>query len=98
MLGKRYAYLCLLVVEPEWQRRGLGCLLLEHTLGEIDALGWEAWIEATPAGTGLYERLGWEVVDVVRTDLREWGGTGVEEDAEMIRLPRKVMDEVVMQS
>ena len=85
MKGKKYAYMCSLIVDVTAQRRGVGTKLLKYTLDEIDNLGWECWIEASLAGIGLYLKLGWEVVEWIKTDLREWGGKSIVENACLVR-------------
>jgi GNAT superfamily N-acetyltransferase len=87
MKGKPHAVMCVLVVAPEAQRRGVGSKLLRHTLADIDELGWETWIDATPEGLELYKRFGWEVAEVVTTDLIPYGGTKSETTVCLIRPP-----------
>jgi ribosomal protein S18 acetylase RimI-like enzyme len=54
-------YLLALGVRPALQGRGLGSLILEHTLVEIDRRGDCAYLEATsPRSRVLYERYGFE--------------------------------------
>jgi ribosomal protein S18 acetylase RimI-like enzyme len=56
-------YLLALGVRPDLQGRGLGSLLLEHTLAEVDRRGEPAYLEATSRRSRvLYERYGFEVV------------------------------------
>jgi GNAT superfamily N-acetyltransferase len=62
--------------EPLWylpligasvQGRGYGSSLLEHSLGAVDATGLPAYLEATsPRNRALYERHGFEVVEVIQ--------------------------------
>lgn len=79
----------LLAVDPAYQRKGLGRRLLEPVLEQADKEGRKIYIEASKKGVGLYERLGWERVGVMRIDLRPHGGDTVEETVLLIREPRK---------
>jgi GNAT superfamily N-acetyltransferase len=72
--GKGYLYMAILCVGPEWQRMGVGKRLLEWGLEKADREGLEVWIEASPAGKGLYEKMGWREVGVLDVDLVKWGG------------------------
>ena len=74
MKGKQYGYVAQLIVLPEWQRKGVGKMLLEVGLQVVDQRGWECWIDASAAGMGLYKKLGWEVLQVYETDLGPFGG------------------------
>lgn len=52
-------YLLAIGVAPEWQGRGLGGLLLEHTLDHLDRVGLPAYLEATSdRSRRLYRRHG----------------------------------------
>lgn len=55
-------YLMAIGVRPEAQGRGLGGVLLAHTLTQLDELGEAAYLEATsPRSRRFYERFGFEV-------------------------------------
>jgi GNAT superfamily N-acetyltransferase len=74
MAGKKHFLMMILAVDPEFQRKGIGKKLLEWGLEKADAEGVQCWIDASPAGKGLYEKMGWREVDVVDVDLGKWGG------------------------
>ncbi|KAK0128243.1 hypothetical protein ONS95_000220 [Cadophora gregata] len=74
MLGKKYVYMHVLVVDPEFQRHGIGKRLLEWGLKLVDDEGLETYIDASPEGRGLYEKLGWKTINVLDMDLSKWGG------------------------
>jgi GNAT superfamily N-acetyltransferase len=60
-------YLPLTGVDPVSQGRGLGSNLLRYGLATCDRAGLPAYLEATsPRNRVLYERLGFEVVDVIQ--------------------------------
>jgi GNAT superfamily N-acetyltransferase len=74
--GEGYLYMALLAVDPKWQRMGVGRRLLEWGLEKADKEGLECWIEASPAGKPLYEKVGWKEVGATDVDLRKWGWKG----------------------
>jgi GNAT superfamily N-acetyltransferase len=62
-------HLPLIGVDPPKQGSGYGSQLLQFTLDEIDNRGEIAYLENTnPVNTPLYERFGFEIVDVIRVD------------------------------
>ncbi|KAL9066600.1 MAG: hypothetical protein Q9161_007430 [Pseudevernia consocians] len=61
--------LSLMCVYPEFQRRGVGRLLMEWGLAKIDGLGLESFIEATDSGKGLYARCGYRFVKKVSVNV-----------------------------
>ncbi|MCJ1433985.1 hypothetical protein MMC27_003350 [Xylographa pallens] len=93
MAGKQYGYVLILVTVPEWHRRGVGRKLLQRYLDVADEKGWESWIDASPAGMGLYQKLGWEQVGSVTLDLGEFGGEKglMETTVAMLRKPNGVV-------
>lgn len=84
-----YAYMRMLVVRPAYHRRGIGEGILRWGLKIADEEGWKAWIDASPVGVGLYERLGWREVERLVVDGGEWGGRRgeVEATVSMLRMP-----------
>lgn len=60
----------LMCVYPQFQRRGIGRLLMEWGLAKIDSLGLESFIEATGMGMGLYAEYGYRPVKVVDVDVQ----------------------------
>jgi GNAT superfamily N-acetyltransferase len=60
-------YLPWLGVDPALQGRGLGSLMLKHTLRRVDETGLPAYLESSnPKNIPLYERLGFEVLGVIQ--------------------------------
>jgi len=49
---------------------------LEWGLEKADREEVEAWIEASPAGKGLHEKMGWKEVGFVDLEMGMWGGEG----------------------
>lgn len=78
----------LLATSPKYQRKGLGALLLNHTLAKADVEGKTCYIEATEAGHILYSRLGWKDVDLIKVDCARWGGDRMGLNWVMLRQPR----------
>jgi GNAT superfamily N-acetyltransferase len=76
--GKPFAIMALLTVAPEAQRRGVGSALLREGLKEVDRRGLQAFIEASPAGLGLYKKFGWEEMVESTVNLRDYGGEDVD--------------------
>ncbi|KAL9638579.1 MAG: hypothetical protein Q9164_001468 [Protoblastenia rupestris] len=81
-----YIHLNYLAVLPTWQRKGVGAALMQHVVtNDIDEAGLPAYLNGQVGARRLYERFGWQEVDVVRTNLGEWGGEGVNETVCMFR-------------
>ncbi len=97
MRGQAYLFMRLLVVHPSHQGRGIGRRMLEWGLEQADQLGVRAWIDASPAGLGLYKKLGWEEVSRLEIDLAEWGGKEWDKDVtvSLIREPKDGLNDVV---
>lgn len=85
MQGKLHLYLHVLVVDPEYQRRGVGSAAMASGLQRADELGLPVCLEASKYGRGLYERCGFRVVKPVPFDPRELGHTEAGEHCCMLR-------------
>ncbi len=60
-------YLYLLVTDPEMQRRGVGAMLMNQRLGQIDSEGVGAYLETQREDNiGYYRRFGYELVSALR--------------------------------
>jgi len=57
-------HLDLLAVRPSWRKRGVGSLLVSWGMKNGAKEGVICSLESSPAGKGLYERLGFKMVDV----------------------------------
>ena len=55
----RSAWVGNLIVAPDFRRRGIGQQLMEHAMGQLEAIGIRTfWLEADPMGVSIYKRLG----------------------------------------
>ncbi|GKT86577.1 GNAT family acetyltransferase [Colletotrichum tofieldiae] len=66
---EKHYYLDTLVTHPDYQRRGAGSLLLKWGCELADENGVGAYVDASKAGKGLYERFGF--VDESEADAGE---------------------------
>jgi len=78
----------ILAVRPEYQRKGLGGMLLEDGLALADRDGCKTYIEASAKGLGLYLKYDWKVIDEVTVDTRPYGGDKMESTKCMMREPQ----------
>ena len=56
--GHSFAWISMVLVLPDFQRRGYATRLLRHALDELSARSVMAVLDATPAGLALYRQLG----------------------------------------
>ncbi|KAL8951066.1 MAG: hypothetical protein Q9222_002938 [Ikaeria aurantiellina] len=80
-------FLHILIVLPSYQRSGLGSMLVREGLAAADRDQARCYIEASPAGLGLYKRYGWKQVDEIVMDMKPHGGSGMATEVLMIREP-----------
>ena len=72
--GDPYVYLKVLAVDPEYQRKGVGTKLLAYGLDLADKLELPAFLEGSPHGKALYNRVGFEDRGWVENfDVRDFG-------------------------
>jgi GNAT superfamily N-acetyltransferase len=74
MGARAYWVLDTLVTHPDHHRRGAGGLLLSWGCDKADKAGKETYLEASEMGEPLYTRYGFEPVEKIALDLRNWGG------------------------
>jgi len=55
-----FADVCSMAVDPEWQGRGIGKLLLAEDCKRADQAGQDVYLESTVAGKRLYQSAGFE--------------------------------------
>ncbi|EGX94648.1 acetyltransferase, GNAT family [Cordyceps militaris CM01] len=87
MGNKPHFYLKLLHTDPAYQRRGAASMLLRHFADLADEHGLESYLEASEEGRPLYEKFGYETVEVLVTDFSKWGGPERFENCLMLRKP-----------
>ena len=58
---ERFAWIGMVLVDPEFRGRGIGTRLLEKTIEHLDGIGIRTMkLDATPAGRPIYQKLGFE--------------------------------------
>ncbi|KAF2674879.1 acyl-CoA N-acyltransferase [Microthyrium microscopicum] len=76
-----------LTVSPDFQRRGVGRLLMQWGMDKADKLGLENYLEASQAGKKLYESCGFRAIKEMQFDMRPWGVERTAIHAVMFRQP-----------
>jgi ribosomal protein S18 acetylase RimI-like enzyme len=59
-----FAELHICFTDPEYQRRGIGSMMLQWGCDLADQLFLPSWVEASPTGNFLYRKYGYTDVDV----------------------------------
>lgn len=80
-------------MDPAYQRKGLGAMLLNHGISLANAEGRKVHLEATPEGYPLYKKLGFKDVEVLTFDLSRWGGKEPGFSTVMVWEPQKGINE-----
>ncbi|KAL8926238.1 MAG: hypothetical protein Q9172_001880 [Xanthocarpia lactea] len=80
-------FLHILIVSPQYQRQGLGTMLIREGLANADRDNARTYIEASPMGLGLYKKHGWKEIDDILIDMRPHGGTGIASEKILMREP-----------
>ncbi|GAB7364771.1 hypothetical protein MBLNU230_g5569t1 [Neophaeotheca triangularis] len=86
--GSPYLLLHILAVLPNQHRKGVGKLALQWGLRAADERDLPVYLESSPMGKGLYEKFGFEVLNWLPFDAREFGGREALRHACMLR-PRR---------
>jgi GNAT superfamily N-acetyltransferase len=63
-------------VDPYYQRQGIGSLLLKWGKEKADESGAKKWLTSTPQAVPVYQKNGWEVMDIYDIDLEKHSGEG----------------------
>ncbi len=79
----------ILAVRPQYQRQGIGSMLLVPVLERADQEHAETFIQASAQGIGLYLRHGWVEVDEIVLDFSPYGGPKQAKTSLLIREPRR---------
>ena len=58
--GETLAWISMVLVDPDWRRRGLATRLMEHCLEACAERGYLPFLDATAAGAEVYAKLGFE--------------------------------------
>lgn len=86
--GKPYIYLHILATRPGFQRKGVGAVSLKWGAETADELGLPIYLESSPQGVELYRRWGFEPVERVPIDVRDYGAKYELWHTVMIRRPK----------
>lgn len=66
--GKGHAILMYMATDPAWRRKGAATACVQWGLDLCKELGIMAYLEASPAGAPVYEKLGFGVVDQIESE------------------------------
>jgi len=69
----------MVIVHEPYRRRGLATRLMERTIAELRGRELIAFLDATPAGQAVYERMGFRPVDALKRWRGQGGGSGGDE-------------------
>ncbi|OKI49344.1 GNAT family N-acetyltransferase [Micromonospora sp. CB01531] len=91
-----HEYLAYLAVDPEWQGRGVGSMLLDHAHKALDAKGQPAYLEASNTrNRDLYLRHGYQAGQAMQASAEAppifpmWRDGGVPKPTPTVMLPRR---------
>lgn len=87
--NSKFVVLALLVTGSEHRRKGAGSLLLQWGIDKAEEMRLPCYLQASEQGKRLYEKYGFEAIDVAEFDLTQYGLEGTETMTEMIRQPSK---------
>ncbi len=73
-----FAWVCMVLVSPDWRRRGIATDLMNRVLAALEENGVLAGLDATPAGREVYRHLGFEDVYGIG---RYWASSATPADA-----------------
>ena len=60
-------------VHSNWQRRGIGSMLIKKFLEAVDAVHTESYVGASRIGRPLYEKFGFKAIGECAIDLKKYG-------------------------
>ncbi|KFY70498.1 hypothetical protein V499_09121 [Pseudogymnoascus sp. VKM F-103] len=74
VVPETHYFMSILAVRPEYQRKGLGSMLLTPVLEQADKENAKAFVQGSVQGVGMYLKHGWEEVDEILMDYSPYGG------------------------
>ncbi|KAF1935176.1 hypothetical protein EJ02DRAFT_460598 [Clathrospora elynae] len=84
---KPFYFLHILATDPEHHRRGAGAMLVDWGVRKADSAQLPSFLESSPMGRPLYERMGFRPKEVVMWDLKKYGLEGTDNSTVMLREP-----------
>ncbi|OBT49905.1 hypothetical protein VE04_09239 [Pseudogymnoascus sp. 24MN13] len=88
VVPETHYFMSILAVRPEYQRKGLGSMLLTPVLEQADKENAKAFVQGSVQGVGMYLKHGWEEVDEILMDYSPYGGASDVKTALLVREPR----------
>jgi N-acetylglutamate synthase-like GNAT family acetyltransferase len=76
-----------IAVHQDYQRRGVGTLLVQWGLAEAERLQLPIYLQASTAGYPLYLKLGFHKVDTVVIKAEDWDGSSDKAYNAMVKYP-----------
>ncbi|KAL9086926.1 MAG: hypothetical protein Q9165_006932 [Trypethelium subeluteriae] len=70
--GKRHMLCKALFTDPPFQRQGMGNALVQYGNQRADELGLPIFLQGSPFGYPIYKKHGFEILQYLDVDLREW--------------------------
>ena len=64
--GGRFAWICMVLVTPDWRGQGLATRLLQLLVEQLSSQGLIVGLDATPAGRAVYQPLGFRDIYPIR--------------------------------
>ena len=68
-MGRPFALLMYMATDPAWRRKGAATAVVQWGLDVCAEMGIMAYLEASPQGAPVYEKLGFEVMDQVECEV-----------------------------
>ncbi|KAI0123300.1 acyl-CoA N-acyltransferase [Xylariales sp. AK1849] len=90
MRGKEFLELEYLAVHPDYRGQGIATMLIESGIAECERLNVDIIVMAYKAAVGIYQRLGFEMLEHLIQDDSRYGGKGEFGAYFMIRNARKI--------
>lgn len=95
-----HIFCSLLFVDPDYQRRGLGTILMQWGNDIADTMMLPCWLESSAKGEGLYWKMGYEETYRAKWETRSFAGTSVvrmkrERKVENRQIEQKTVDKLL---